>query len=89
MSLALLPFHSPGSLRDLERQPTSSITEASLLHGYRRVGGPPRMVVLEQRPCGCGGQVTADPTVPAEGVTLHNDSAGHEAWAIANGWRHG
>lgn len=31
-------------------------------------------------PCVCGGDVTADPIVPAKGVQAHNYSSRHRAW---------
>jgi hypothetical protein len=78
---ALLPYHAPRSIRELEAEPTSTISEADLLAGY--VGA----VVV--RSCSCGGWIRAREveTSIAHAVAAHNATAIHESWAIAAGYR--
>ncbi len=71
------------TIEDLARRPTSAMTEATLEVGYGRQ-------VVDRRPCGCGVDISlyAGDDV-AVVVGSHNASRGHEAWAIAEGWRDG
>lgn len=36
--------------------------------------------MTEDRPCACGGTVTADPAAPFAGVSAHNAGPDHRAW---------
>lgn len=50
------------------------------MFAYRRVTD-----ALEERPCACGGTVTADPARPAPGVAAHQFTSRHKAWRSAVG----
>lgn len=82
MTLGLLPLHRGRPMALLEREPTSTMSEAVLVRGYARVGEI-------SRPCLCGGRIRTlgDDDAIAHAVRAHNDSPGHTAWAIAAGWR--
>lgn len=82
MTLGLMPLHRRRPMTLLEREPTSSMSEAVLVRGYARVG-------QISRPCLCGSRIRTlrDDDAIAHAVLSHNDSAGHTAWAIAAGWR--
>lgn len=55
--------------------------ERALEYAYRHsTGADVSISGLEQRPCVCGGTVTADPLSPAKGVQAHNYSPRHKAW---------
>jgi hypothetical protein len=47
------------------------------LHTYR---ARPPIGTVEDRPCACGGIVTANPEAPAYGVQAHNYTGRHKAW---------
>jgi hypothetical protein len=57
------------------------VTEGDLWRAY---AGEPAMRVER---CACGGAIVADAGDPARAVWAHNESPGHEAWALAAGWR--
>jgi len=70
---------------ELERRPTSAISEAQLEQGGL---GLRRPHTLFER-CACGAIIAAeddDPSI-AEAVRFHNRSTRHEQWAIGAGLR--
>ena len=70
---------------ELERRPTSAITEAQLEQGGLGRRGP----LTRTEACACGGVIVAedDDWAIALEVRSHNESTRHEQWAIAVGWR--
>lgn len=73
-----------GSLDPDQYGATSHSTESALFTGYAGVGDADP--VVEQRPCVCGGLVTANPDAPAKAVAQHNSTGRHLAWRAAMGY---
>jgi hypothetical protein len=75
------------TVEELERRPTSAISEAQLEQGGLGVRRP--RWLTEQ--CACGGVIQAEDDDPAimAAVAVHNASTAHTHWAIATGFRFG
>ena len=59
--------------------PTSAMSEADLLRGYRRMT---EREVADPGDCACGGRITAEPggLEITRAVRRHQDTASHRAW---------
>jgi hypothetical protein len=76
MTLGVMPLRPRAPMHELERAPTSAMSEATLVAAYGHGNG------LLVEPCACGGEIACEEPRIAAAVQAHNATPAHRHWAI-------